>query len=278
MKLEKLSAQECIDAIQEGKHFYADVADGAFTVKIKNYSYFVCAAIHDGHNLRNELTGNCALNEDARLYEEDPHTGELISSLPITMIARDSRYEYDLNRPPQTCVYEEAWGKPVWLSPLSDEEKLLSLKKHETFYRVLGVLLEKVQAQFGSCLVYDIHSYNFKRIDKDTPAFNVGTEQLDAAKYADVIQHWVTALDSISVPEQNLRASADEVFYGRGYLATFVRENFSGALALPTEIKKVFMDELTGKVDSKVLPALKTLFEKSSMENSDYFSKSHIHK
>ncbi len=278
MKIEALSSQECIDAINDNKHFYASVDEGAFTIKIENYSSFVCTAIHDGHRLRKELSANCALTEDARLYEEDPHTGELISGLPVTVIGCDSRYEYDLNRPPQTCVYEEAWGKPVWLSPLSDEEKSLSLLKHKTFYRVLGVLLEKIQEQFGSCLVYDIHSYNHKRIEKDTPDFNVGTEQLDTEKYSDVIKKWVATLDSIVVPENNLRAAADEVFYGRGYLATFVRENFNSVLALPTEVKKFFMDELTGKVNSQLLPSLKAEFEKSIIENSSYFSKAHIDK
>jgi len=278
MKLEKLTEKECIDAIQNGKHFHAEVANGAFEIKIERYSYFVCAAIHDGHQLRDEIVDNCALNEDERLYEEDPFTGKLVSSMPVTIIARDSRYEYDLNRGPDTCVYEEAWGKPVWKTALTEEEKSLSLHKHLSFYRVLGVLLEKIQARYGSCLVYDMHSYNYKRIDKDVPVFNVGTEQLDKEKWTGVINHWVKGLDSMSVPGVDLRAAADEVFYGRGYLATFVAENFDNVLALPTEVKKVFMDELTGQVDANILPALKSAFEKSLLENAEYFSSHHIHK
>ncbi len=278
MKIEKLTETECIDAIKNDKHFHAEVANGAFEIKIKKYSYFVCAAIHDGHQIRQEITDLCALNEDERLYEEDPFTGTLISSMPVTIIARDSRYEYDLNREPDTCVYEEAWGKPVWKSPLSEEEKSLSLHKHQSFYRVLGVLLEKIQARYGSCLVYDIHSYNYQRIAKEVPVFNIGTEQLDKKKWQDIIHHWVNVLNSISIPGLDVRAAADEVFYGRGYLATFVAENFNNVLALPTEVKKVFMDELTGQVDATILPALKSVFEQSMLDNSAYYAKHHVHK
>jgi hypothetical protein len=278
MKIEKLTEKECIDAIKDGKQFHAEVANGAFEIKIEKYSYFVCAAIHDGHQLRHEIVENCALNEDDRLYEEDPFTGELVSSMPVTIIARDSRYEYDLNRGPDTCVYEEAWGKPVWKTALSEEEKSLSLHKHHSFYRVLGALLEKIQTRYGNCLVYDMHSYNYKRINKDVPVFNVGTEQLDKEKWARIINHWVKGLNTLSVPGVDVRAAADEVFYGRGYLATFVAENFDNVLALPTEVKKVFMDELTGQVDTNILAALKSEFEKSLLENAEYFSSHHIHK
>lgn len=81
-----------------------------FFVKIEDYSRVVCTAIHNGHRLRPALRENCALSEAERLREEDPFTADLIANMPITVIGNDSRYEYDLNRPPETCVYEEAWG------------------------------------------------------------------------------------------------------------------------------------------------------------------------
>jgi len=58
----------------------------------------------------------------------------------------DARLPADLNRPPETCVYEEAWGQVVWCEPLGDAEKAASLEKHTAFYTVLGVLYEKLES------------------------------------------------------------------------------------------------------------------------------------
>jgi len=153
-----LSEKACLKAIKKGQLFQA-IVDDSFEVKIESYGFFVCTAIHDGHKLRESLLENCVLSSDERLYEEDPYTGEMIASLPITLIALDSRYEYDLNRETEACVYKDAWGKQVWAQPLSKKETSTSLEKHAKFYRVLDAIITKVEELHGNCLVYDIHSY-----------------------------------------------------------------------------------------------------------------------
>jgi len=60
--------------------------------------------------------------------------------MSITVTGCDSRYEYDLNRGPDTAIYEEAWAKVVWKTPLSAEQKAISLGKRNTFYRVVSAL------------------------------------------------------------------------------------------------------------------------------------------
>jgi len=269
--MNKITANECIDAINRQECFHAEVEDGAFEIKIDDYSQFVCSAIHDGHSLRSEIIDNCDLNETERLYEEDPFTAEMVKNLPLVIKGCDSRYEYDLNRPPETCVYDEAWGRQVWKSPLSAAQKETSLKKHHTFYRVLGELYKKLENQHGSCLVYDMHSYNHKRIEKDTPVFNIGTEQLDK-KWTGVIKHWVEQLNNITLPGISSRAAADEVFYGRGYQATFVHNNLNNTLVLPTEVKKVFMNELTGEPDSDIISKLQHDLSECIKNNATLFS------
>jgi len=269
--MKKMTADECIDAINSQKCFHAEVEGAAFNIKIDDYSPFVCTAIHDGHTLRHDIIDNCALSEAERLYEEDPFTAEMVAKLPLVIKGLDSRYEYDLNRPPETCVYDEAWGKPVWKTPLSEAQKNTSLQKHHTFYRVLGELYKKLESIHGSCLIYDMHSYNHKRIEKDTPVFNVGTEQLDK-KWSKVIKHWVEQLNNISLAGINSRAAADDVFYGRGYQATFVHNNLSNTLVLPTEIKKVFMDELSGAPDSDVISKLQHELSECIKNNAALFS------
>jgi len=268
----KLTEQECIEKIESGECFHADI-EGGFQLKIEKYSFYVCTAIHDGHNLREDLQNNCLLDESERLYEEDPFTGALIEGLPITLAGLDSRYEYDLNRGEETCVYETAWGKEVWKQPLTESQKNESLEKHRRFNRVAVVLAKKLQAIHGSCLFYDMHSYNYvRREESDTPAFNVGTEQLDMQRWGDVINHWNKRLNTIEMPDTAMRSALNEVFYGRGNLATVMKPWADNVLVLPTELKKTFMDELTGELDDSFFKGLKEKFCKELLGNTLYYS------
>jgi len=277
--MQLLSEHACIEAIKKGERFQATIEGGGFSLKIDEYSFFICTAIHNGHRLRQELINKCALDEAERLYEEDPFTGELITSLPITLVALDSRYEYDLNRTPEHCVYERVWGKSVWSSPLTEQEYKVSQHKHHVFYRVLGVLIEKLQSQFGASLIYDVHSYNHQRLKiKDTPVFNIGTEQLNKHRWKPVIQHWNKTLNKATLHNVYVRSATDEVFFGRGYLASFVRQHYRNTLVLPTEVKKIFMNENTGDVYPLVLPELKEVLKQSILSNALYFSKHHTNK
>ena len=184
----ELSVDACCAAIREGKTFHASVNAEAFFVKIEDYGQIVCTAIHNGHRLRPVLLEKCALSEAERLREEDPFTADMIANMPITVVSNDSRYEYDLNRPPETCVYEEAWGQQVWKTPLGDAEKAASLARHHDFYHVLDALYNKLESLHAEVWVYDVHSYNYRRQGMgDVPLFNIGTEQLDMQRWQAVI-------------------------------------------------------------------------------------------
>ncbi|MCF7970181.1 MAG: flavohemoglobin expression-modulating QEGLA motif protein [Methylococcaceae bacterium] len=272
----KLSEEACLKAIKKGELFHAQIED-AFEIKIEDYGFFVCTAIHDGHQLRDELANHCTLSSDERLYEEDPYTGEMIASMPITLIALDSRYEYDLNRPPETCIYEEAWGKQVWAKPLAKKQRQISMDKHALFYRLLGAIIKKVEALHGNCLIYDLHSYNYVRMttEPSPPTFNIGTEQLDSERWERVITHWNKTLAMVDLPNIQTRSAINEVFFGRGYLATFVKQKFKNTLVLPTEVKKVFMNEASGEVYPLVLDRLKEALKEVILSNALYFSKQH---
>lgn len=268
----KFSEKACIKAIQKGQKFEAEV-ENSFEIKIEEYGFVICTAIHNGHQLREKLATQCLLNEAERLFEEDPYTGEMVAALPITLVGLDSRYEYDLNRPPENCVYQEAWGKAVWRASLAASEKKTSLNKHALFYRVLGALIKKIESLHGNCIVYDIHSYNYLRIEKSTPTFNIGTEQLNTKKWGRVIRHWNKSLAMVQLPNLESRSAIDEIFWGRGYLAKFISQHFKQTLALPTEIKKVFMDECTGEVYPMVLNDLKIGLKEVILANALFFSK-----
>ncbi len=267
-----LSEQECIALIKKRQCFHASVNNGAFIVKIDDYSPVICAAIHNGHNLRNELQKNFLLSKEERFYEEDPYTDELISSFPIQIIGNDSRFEYDLNRAKTLSTYfKTAWAKQVWQKPLSAKQRAVSQQKHQSFYNVLEAIVATTEKYFGSAIVFDIHSYNYQRIEKDTPTFNIGTGQIDVERWGAVVKHFNKQLNRIELPNISARSAIDEVFQGRGYLISHVNAHFDNTLVLPTEVKKVFMNEITGEPYPLVLEELKASFKEALSQTAAYF-------
>jgi len=276
--MQKLSERRILELIAAGEVFECESADGAFRLKVEEYTPAICAAVHDGHNFRSSLEGYCALSEEERLYEEDPFTGELIDAMPITLIARDSRYEYDLNRPIATCIYKKAWGKNVWNKPLSSAQRKLSVSKHRAFYAVLDALIEKLEQRFGACVVFDVHSYNHRRLEGDPPTFNLGTEQIDLDRWGPVVEKFRTRLNGIRLTNTPVRAVVNEVFYGRGYLIAHVNSRFENTLVMPCEVKKVFMDELTGEPYRLLLNELKESMKHCLSTTGAFFSRRHTRK
>ncbi len=242
--MQKLSLEEIIANIEQGICFEASHED-AFFVKIQEYVPYVCTAIHAGTRFRKELEDICLLSAEERFYEEDPHTEQFIQSLPITLVGNDSRYEYDLNRSPEHAIYDEAWGKQVWKRPLTEEEKAVSLQKHANFYAVVRALVKKLEKDFGASVIYDIHSYNYKR-HKTTYLFNIGIENIDVRRYNSQLSFWKRELLKIKVRRLQSDVSVNHIFFGRGYLLKLVQEEFNESLVLATEVKKIFMDEDTG--------------------------------
>ena len=265
----QLTTSEIISKIENGECFEAS-HNGDFYIKIQDYVPFVCAAIHDGDRLREELQEQCMLTEDERYYEESPFTGEFIRSLPITLIGGDSRYEYDLNRSADSCVYDFAWGKQVWKTPLNEEQKARSIQKHTNFYAVVHALIKKLETQFSSAIVYDIHSYNYKR-HEESYLFNIGVENLDVARYNKYISDWKRQLSKIKINKVITDVSVNHIYYGRGELLSYIKQHFNNTLVLATEIKKVYMDELTGQEYPVVIQSISKSLKRALLENSRLF-------
>lgn len=272
MHTSRLSVGEIIDKISKGEVFEAIPDQGGFIVKINKYVPFCCTAIHNGGQLRKELIDKMALSGYERWYEEDPHTAEFISSMPITIIGLDSRYEYDLNRSPENCIYDEAWGKKVWRKNLTANDIKLSKAKHANYYKVLAALVGKIESLFGGCLLYDMHSYNYKRWDREVPVFNLGTQNLDREKYKANIENWLKELSDIRLPDTPIVVTENDVFQGKGYNLEFVTKRFSNTLVLATEIKKIFCDELNGDAFPKVISSLQKELKVAILNNANHFS------
>ncbi len=276
--MQKLSESEIISCIEAEQLFECEIEDGSFAIKVESYVPSVCTAIHAGHCFRDSLVSLCQLNEEERLYEEDPLTEQFIEAMPITLVARDSRYEYDLNRPLATCIYKKAWGKTVWHRAFPPKERTVSVAKHQQFYRVADALLSKLQIKFGAALVFDVHSYNYLRRDEHTPTFNLGTEQLDTDRWASVLNFTENQLRAIELPNLPVSADRNEVFYGRGYLASHVNSRFENTLVVPLEVKKIYMDELSGSPYPVILDALRHQLKDCLVNVSAYFARRYTRK
>lgn len=273
--MKRLDIEEIIRLIESQKKFEAEASDGSFRIKVSRYLPYFCTAIHDGSRLREGLKSKIALDEFSRWYEEDPHTGKFIESMPITLIGNDSRFEYDLNRDPDSCIYEEAWGKKVWKKNLTPKEREISLRKHRNYYRVTHALVAKLEEMFGGCLVYDFHSYNFERWDRPVPLFNIGAERVDTKKFGQSIENWKNELASIKLKDIKNTTAVNDVFLGRGYNLQYITENFDKTLVLATELKKVYCNELTGADYPKRIKELQQKIKKAILNNANEFSKKH---
>lgn len=255
----RLSIDEILQHIETGTCFEAVSEDYAFTLKISSYVPFICGAVHDGHQFRKSLWDNCLHSEYDRWYEEDPCTKEMVQSFPIVLAGCDSRFEYDLNREPQTAIFDTAWGKQLWRTPLPGTEKEYSLKKHANFYSVVQALVRKIESEFGKAIVFDMHSYNWKRWDRPVPAWNLGTSNINMDRYGSLVESWRDKLDGIKLPNgiEN-QAKLNDTFYGKGYFLKYITENFGNTLVLATEISKIYCDESTGIIYPEVVRSVET--------------------
>jgi len=271
--MQTLSEKEIIRNIRRQEPFAAVITSGAFSIRVDRYAPAVCTAIHAGHAVQEELHDKLLLSETERRYEEDPFTGDMLASLPIVLEALDSRYQYDLNRLPEEAIYDEAWGKKVWKEPLTEKEKQASIARHDSYYRVLHSLLTVLEKLFARCIIYDLHSYNHKRLTAATPLFNIGTHFISMDEYQPVVDHLRGLLLKTEFPNIKNRLALDDVFLGKGYQAAFIHEQHNRSLCIPLEIKKVYMDETTGESYPLILEAVTEALKQAFSYNAAYFSR-----
>ena len=268
----RLEIEEIINLINKQETFEATPIDGSFHIKVNRYLPYCCTAIHDGSHLSPDKKAKIALDDYSRWYEEDPNTADFISSMPITLIGNDSRFEYDLNRTPELCIYDEAWGNKVWKKNLRPKQVQDSLQKHANYYKVTHALISKIESIFGGCVVYDMHSYNYKRWDREVPLFNIGTERVDHNKFGNIIENWREELSKIKITGIDNTTAINDVFMGRGYNLEYITTNFKNTLVLATEVKKVYCNELTGATYPKVVKELQRKLKKAILNNVSFFS------
>ena len=250
----KLSVKDIIAKIEAEDAFEAVSEDYSFTVKISEYAPYVCGAVHDGNQFRKSLWDNCLHSEYERWYEEDPCTREMVQSHPVVIAGCDSRFEYDLNRGPDSAIYQDAWGKRLWRDPLAEEEIEHSLRKHNAFYQVTHALMSKIEGKYGRAIVFDMHSYNWQRWEREVPVWNLGTTNIDNNRFGRLVESWRNKLAEMNLPNGiNTTAGINDTFYGKGYFLKYITDHFKNTLVLATEIAKVYCDEHSGIIYPEVV-------------------------
>ncbi|WP_452225933.1 N-formylglutamate amidohydrolase [Lacinutrix cladophorae] len=272
--MQKLTIAQIISKIQAEECFHAVASDYSFTLKIESYVHYACAAVHDGHQFRKELWNNCLHTAYERWYEEDPETKNMVQTHPIVIAGMDSRFEYDLNRTPETAIYTDAWGKQLWKNPLPKAMKTKSLDKHTNFYKVVHALIQKLEEKFGLCVVYDMHSYNWKRWDREVPTWNLGTSNLDTNRFEETIESWRKSLSEMKLPNAIKSSSKiNDTFQGNGYFLKYITNSFNNTLVLATEIAKVYCDEQNYIMYPEVVAAVENELQTRLTEHATAFYK-----
>ena len=270
--MQRLSVSQMCHKIEREETFNAIANNYSFSLKIDHYTPFVCGAIHNGHQFRKELWEKCLHTEYDRWYEEDPETKNMVYDLPIVIAGCDSRFEYDLNRPPEEAIFDTAWGKTLWKVPLTEVQKNKSLKKHLDFYTVVEALITKIENKYGCCVVYDMHSYNWKRWDREVPTWNLGTSNIDNVRFGEYIELWRSFLEQISLPYTiKNTAKINDTFFGNGYFLKFITNRFKNTLVLATEISKIYCDELEQIIYPEVVEAVRVQLKDYIEEHAKTF-------
>ena len=271
MDMEILSEQQILDRLDRRQPFSARIENGSFELRVERYVPQIVTAIHDGHRVSDALAAKMKVTDRQRLFEEDPHTGSIAEAFDISVKVIDSRYCGDLNRRPELCIYEEAWGHQVWKTPLQAHERQGLHEHHQAYYRVMGGLLKVLIEAFGCIVLYDLHSYNYQRLNGTPPLFNIGTHYIDMERFGAVVAHLVGELAAIELPGCFNRAVADEVFEGKGYQAEFVHHHHPDVLCMPLEIKKVFMEEQSLALKEPLFSSLREQMTGALRRNFEFF-------
>ncbi len=243
-----------------------------FLTIVEGQEPLAAAAIHNGHDLREEVAEIMALGDSDRLREEDPYTGIWTTVVTTQLVAHRSRFEVDLNRPRDKAVYrspEDAWGLEVWKHEPSAEITERSRLEYDAFYTEARRVFTEMERRFGHFVVLDFHSYNHRRRGPDeayddastNPEINVGTGTLDRIRWAPVVEQFIGDLTAFEFLGRHLDVRENVKFKG-GNFSRWIHENFrESACCLAVEVKKFFMDEWTGKLDSEEFEAVSRALE-----------------
>ncbi len=241
----------------------------------------VATAIHDGHDVRDEVAAVMALADLDRLREEDPFTGQALRDIPNHIVAHRSRFEFDLNRASDSAVYEtpdQAWGLNVWHDGIDRAIVDRSLTIHAAYYRMLGQMLDEIVAEHGRFVLLDLHSYNHRRDGPDgaatepakAPDINIGTFSMPRDQWGFLLDPLMQAMREFDFNGRHLDVRENIAFQGKGEQTRFVHHRYPRTgCAIAIEFKKFFMDEWSGEPEPAELDAMRRLIAMTAATAQD---------
>ena len=235
----------------------------------------VLTAIHNGHDLNDQVMERIALSSQQRLQEEDPFTGGWADISPTHIIAHRSRFEVDLNRPRERAVYvnpSDAWNLEVWENPPPKRLITESIEEYDEFYQRARQFFNTIAAREDFFVVLDLHSYCHRREGIDAPFdsqaanpdINIGTGSLDQRLWRPITDHLISELKSCDTLGRVLDVRENVRFLG-GNFSQWINASYSGrGCAIAVEFKKFFMNEWTGELYRDIHSIIRQLLKNVS--------------
>ncbi len=230
----------------------------------------IATAIHAGHEMPCFLLDHSALTDEERRYEEDPYTDDWAGRFPNHIIVNRSRFEVDLNRSRDKAVYltpADAWGLQVWehLPPRRVINRLY--ESYDEFYDDLNCAIRTLTANNPVVLVLDLHSYNHRRggiiaPEEQNPQVNIGTGTTgNPERWRSIIDCTIDELRNGRIDETPLDVRENIKFKG-GHMAAWLHHRYPESVCvLSIEVKKIFMDELSGVPNHEVTATFSDYFQ-----------------
>ena len=121
-----------------------------------------------------------------------------------------------------------------------------------------------------------MHSYNWKRWDREVPVINLGTSNIDNERYGNSVELWRHSLSRLQLPGvEETSSKINDTFYGNGYFLKYITKTFRNTLVLATEFKKIYCDELQQIIFPEVVSAIETQLKTKIEEHANSFYKEH---
>ena len=187
--LKRYSIEEIRQCLKEGKLPISGITRfGSTEFHFREPASYVGVALHNGNRVGSEVLEAMEVGQEERFREEDPHTDSFIQDFPLKLIARDSRFEYDLNREPHRSIYPFdalKWGLKVWCREVTPEEHERSLSKHQEFHDLVDLATLYMLRNNKYAVIFDMHSYCYQREEKQAwykdsrPEINLGSKSVN---------------------------------------------------------------------------------------------------
>ena len=243
---------------------------GSAEFKFLQPAAYAAVALHAGHDVRPEVALNMKISPAGRRYEEDPHTDAFLRSFPIQVVARYSRFEFDVNRPPKSAIYttpDTCWELDVWHRLQTKAEIEESQAKHRELHDLMDLVATYLLQHGRYGILFDFHSYNYQRQGRVTwyedprPVINVGTGPVNRQIFGACIDDFMSQLENITIDDRKIHVAENGIFHGGHLSRRLSRNHYDRLLVLAIEFKKVFMDELSGELNPGILKQLLNQFE-----------------